>query len=64
MTAAPHRCPICDGRGVVAAAFYDVRALTFTTTALSSEPCRACNGTGLVESPLWRVTSRWPQVRP
>lgn len=43
----PFRCPICGGRGVVVNGFYD--GLSVGTDTLS-EPCRSCNGSGVV----WR----------
>lgn len=38
----PHKCPVCNGRGLVPASCY------YTTA--SEETCNACNGAGV----LWR----------
>lgn len=44
-----HKCPICDGRGIVPGGFYT------STTVISmagevSEPCKQCNGTGIIHT--------------
>ena len=43
----PHRCPICDGRGIVPGGFYNATGETWTATN-AAEPCRACNGIGII----------------
>ena len=42
----PHRCPVCDGRGLLSAGFYSQGASTSDTTAW--EACRSCSGGGIV----------------
>jgi hypothetical protein len=44
----PYRCPICGGTGKVQAGFYDQFGGAWSTTSISPEPCRSCNGTGIV----------------
>jgi len=44
--ATPHRCPVCEGRGVVAIGFY-VGYGAFSTAA-DPEKCRSCWGSGIV----------------
>lgn len=39
----PHRCPICAGRGEVAASFYDSER-----SAHVQVQCRACSGRGVI----------------
>jgi len=39
----PHICPVCYGRGIVPAGFYET-----TFTEAQEEPCRSCQGTGIV----------------
>lgn len=38
-----HCCPVCNGNGVVRFGFY-----LQTTSTVTPEPCRSCNGTGIV----------------
>lgn len=52
------RCPVCNGKGVVPFNFYDIQPATNnfpyeTTTAgtVSTQPCRSCGGTGVVNVP-------------
>ena len=40
----PFKCPVCEGRGIVAADFYDDVGPDIPT-------CRACQGKGIVWSP-------------
>ena len=41
----PYICPVCDGRGSMPPGFYD-SAIALNST--QREPCRTCNGTGIV----------------
>ena len=45
----PHRCPICEGHGIVPGGFYertpDAQAWTATN---ATEACRACGGQGII----------------
>ena len=43
----PHRCPVCNGSGLVLAGFYSPPA----TSSLSDPMCRSCNGSGV----LWEM---------
>jgi len=48
----PHKCPICNGNGMVDAGFYNQTSGYWTSTE-GTEACRACNGTGIVwEKPI------------
>lgn len=50
----PHRCPVCEGRGAVAAGFYPCcihgqRGCILTgCQAASAAPCRSCKGEGVL----------------
>ena len=47
----PYKCPVCNGRGVVPAAYY--RTGGYLTYYLSSMvTCRTCNGKGIVWAPM------------
>lgn len=41
-----HRCPVCNGAMTVPSGFY----LGLTPVSLEREPCRSCNGTGIIWS--------------
>jgi len=43
----PHKCPVCNGNGIVDAGFY-TQTSGYWTSAGGTEMCRACNGTGIV----------------
>jgi len=43
----PHRCPICNGTGLVPNGFYMPNGHG-STSAITPETCRSCNGTGIV----------------
>ena len=50
----PYRCPVCSGRGVVAAGFYllgPYPTASCSTTAPATEACRSCAGGGIVWTP-------------
>ena len=40
------RCPICMGRGIMPSTFY--QPIVGTTSAIVDEPCRSCDGKGIV----------------
>ena len=50
-----HKCPVCEGRGVMTIGFYAARG-TFNPSPMnapsqddmSPTPCRSCNGRGIV----------------
>lgn len=44
-------CPVCVGRGTVAAGFYPTNRSNFhsVTTTDTGETCRSCNGKGYVQ---------------
>jgi len=46
----PFGCPVCQGRGFVQGGFYSTTIGVWASGDLSTEPCRSCNGTGV----LWR----------
>ena len=42
------KCPICEGHGIVSGGFYHTIAGCSGISNVSSEPCRNCNGSGVV----------------
>lgn len=46
----PFVCPVCEGRGFVQGGFYSTTIGVWSSGDLSTEPCRSCNGTGVI----WR----------
>ena len=45
---APHRCPVCNGKGLVPNGFYLQTSGHSSTSSITPEPCRSCGGTGIV----------------
>ena len=41
-------CPVCGGNGLVDAGFYSQTSGTWTTSSTAPEPCRACDGKGII----------------
>lgn len=46
----PHICPVCGGNGIVPRGFYSQTSGQWSTTDVTPECCRSCNGTGFVWS--------------
>ena len=45
----PHKCPICEGHGMVTGVFFHVAAGTGCwSKATVSDTCRPCGGTGII----------------
>lgn len=45
----PHRCPVCNGSGLVPNGFYNHTGVyNYETTNTSPETCRTCMGLGIV----------------
>jgi len=44
----PHKCPICNGRGIVSNGFYSATEECWSTTSADPEKCRSCSGQGVV----------------
>lgn len=42
------RCPVCNGNGLVANGFYNQTSGYWSTSSISPETCRTCNGTGVI----------------
>lgn len=42
------RCPVCGGNGLVPNGFYNTVTGIGSTTSITPETCRSCNGTGIV----------------
>jgi hypothetical protein len=42
------RCPVCGGNGLVANGFYNQTSGYWSTSSISPETCRTCNGTGVI----------------
>lgn len=45
---APHRCPVCNGNGLVPNGFYLQTSGYWSSTSTIPETCRSCNGTGII----------------
>lgn len=47
-----HRCPVCNGRGLVCIGFYEITTEAWTTGDIkegeTGEKCRTCGGLGIV----------------
>jgi len=48
----PHKCPVCNGNGIVAGGFYSQTSGICISDEVT-EPCQSCNGTGIV----WKKTT-------
>ena len=44
----PFVCPVCGGNGLVANGFYNQVGGEWSSTSLTPEQCRSCQGTGIV----------------
>ena len=44
----PHKCPICNGNGLVPNGFYRQTSGSWSTSDATPEKCRTCQGTGIV----------------
>ena len=45
----PFKCPVCEGKGIVPNGFYDAIGVnTWTTSDVTPETCRTCNGSGII----------------
>jgi len=43
----PHRCPVCNGQGLVPNGFYlAIGVDSYPTTSATPEQCRTCHGSG------------------
>lgn len=42
------RCPVCGGNGLVTNGFYNQTSGYWSTSSISPETCRTCNGTGVI----------------
>jgi len=42
------RCPVCGGNGLVPNGFYNTVSGVGSTTSITPETCRTCNGTGFI----------------
>lgn len=52
----PHTCPVCNGVGAVSAGYFNRGGdqLTWSSNSTTLDPCRACDGTGIVWEPAPR----------
>jgi hypothetical protein len=48
----PHRCPVCEGRGIVPHGFYvsPSNQQTYLSSSAAPEVCKSCAGTGVIFS--------------
>ena len=44
----PYMCPVCCGNGLVPNGFYNTVSGLGSTTSITPETCRSCNGTGVI----------------
>lgn len=44
----PHKCPVCNGNGLVPNGFYMQTNSGWTTSSITPETCRSCDGIGIV----------------
>jgi hypothetical protein len=49
----PYMCPVCCGNGLVPNGFYNTVSGLGSTTSITPETCRSCNGTGVVFAALY-----------
>lgn len=47
----PHKCPVCNGTGLVHNGFYNSIVQGQVTTDATPETCKTCNGQGIVWNP-------------
>ena len=52
-TREPHRCPVCQGNGLVPNGFYRQTSRAWSTSDATPEQCKSCAGSGLV----WSISS-------
>jgi RecJ-like exonuclease len=43
-----HRCPVCEGNGIVPKGFYEKISAKWSSIGSISEECRSCRGKGYV----------------
>lgn len=59
----PHRCPVCNGTGLVPNGFYAVIGVdTYSDISTAGITCRSCNGSGIVWPPvpdMFDITHRY-----
>lgn len=57
----PHRCPVCEGKGLVPDWFYLVQiGGTPISSGVGNVPCRSCQGTGIV----WSTIETNTEIKP
>lgn len=44
----PHKCPVCDGQGIVSKPPWVAGDQEIWVDNVTSHPCKACNGTGII----------------
>lgn len=47
-TLTPHKCPVCNGNGLVPNGFYLQTSGNWSSSSITPEACRSCNGTGII----------------
>ena len=53
-----HKCPICNGKGIVTGGFYNPSDFSITGTA--QETCRSCNGEGYIIIDCYETKIHFP----
>ena len=60
----PHKCPVCDGTGLVSRPPYIAGDQpTWSSTSLDPYPCKCCNGTGIVWSRIAALEKELAELR-
>lgn len=44
----PHKCPVCNGNGMVPNGFYHQNKGEWITSSIEPETCQSCKGSGIV----------------
>lgn len=44
----PHKCPVCNGNGLVPNGFYTQTTGRWSSANVEPERCKSCNGKGVV----------------
>lgn len=48
------KCPVCEGRGVVAQGFYNPYSHSMTSS-LAPDKCKTCDGDGIILEPQMEI---------
>ena len=48
VTAIPHKCPVCDGQGIISKPPWVAGDVNQWTSNQIAYPCKSCNGSGII----------------